>query len=55
MDCKLETISNLFEGNEIRSIWDSEKEDYYFSVVDVISVLTIVIIQEIIGICLRRE
>ena len=28
---KLETISNLFEGKEIRSIWDSEKEDYYFS------------------------
>lgn len=40
MNYKLETISNLFEGNEIRSIWDSEKEDYYFSVVDVISVLT---------------
>lgn len=37
---KLETISNLFEGNEIRSIWDSEKEDYYFSVVDVIKALT---------------
>ena len=37
---KLETISNLFEGKEIRSIWDSEKEDYYFSVVDVISSLT---------------
>ena len=37
---KLETITNLFEGNEIRSIWDSEKEDYYFSVVDVIRVLT---------------
>lgn len=37
---KLKTIVNLFEGNEIRSIWDSEKEDYYFSVVDVISVLT---------------
>lgn len=37
---KLETISNLFEGNEIRSIWDSEKEDYYFSVVDIISALT---------------
>ncbi len=37
---KLETISNLFENNEIRSIWDSEKEDYYFSVVDVISALT---------------
>ena len=37
---KLATISNLFEGKEIRSIWDSEKEDYYFSVVDVISALT---------------
>lgn len=37
---KLETISNLFEGKEIRSIWDSEKEDYYFSVVDVIKALT---------------
>ena len=40
MNNKLETISNLFEDKEIRSVWDSEKEDYYFSVVDVISVLT---------------
>ena len=37
---KLNTISNLFEGKEIRSIWNSEKEEYYFSVVDVIGVLT---------------
>ena len=37
---KLETISNLFEGKEIRSIWNSEKEKYFFSVVDVIEVLT---------------
>ena len=37
---KLEAITNLFEGKEIRSVWDSEKEDYYFSVVDVIGVLT---------------
>lgn len=37
---KLQTITNLFEGNEIRSIWDSEKEDYFFSVVDVIGALT---------------
>ena len=36
---KLETIVGLFEGKEIRSIWDSEKEDYYFSVVDVINAL----------------
>lgn len=37
---KLQTITNLFEGSEIRSIWDAEKEEYYFSVVDVIAVLT---------------
>ena len=37
---KLETITNLFEGKEIRSIWNSEKEDYFFSVVDVIATLT---------------
>ena len=37
---KLETISNLFEGKEIRSLWNADKEDYYFSVVDVISALT---------------
>ena len=36
---KLETIVGLFEGKEIRSIWDSEKEDYYFSVVDVVNAL----------------
>ena len=40
MNNKLETISNLFEDKEIRSIWNSEEEEYYFSVVDVISVLT---------------
>ena len=40
MKNKLELISNLFEGKEIRSIWDSEKEDYYFSVVDVVAALT---------------
>ena len=37
---KLDTIKNIFEGYEIRSIQDSEKEDYYFSVVDVIYALT---------------
>ena len=40
MDNKLATITQLFDGKEIRSIWDAEKEDYYFSVVDVILVLT---------------
>lgn len=37
---KLETMNNLFEGNTIRSIWDNEKEEYYFSVIDVIKALT---------------
>ena len=36
---KIETISNLFENKEIRSVWDSEQEEYYFSVVDVINAL----------------
>lgn len=40
MNNKLETITNLFENSEIRSIWDNEKEEYYFSVVDVIGALT---------------
>ena len=37
---KIVTISNLFENKEIRSIWDKDKEDYYYSVVDVIAALT---------------
>ena len=37
---KLQTITNLFEDSTIRSIWDSEKEEYYFSVVDVVGALT---------------
>ena len=39
MQNKLETISNLFDGKEIRSIWDKYKEEYYFSIVDVINAL----------------
>ena len=40
MDNKLDVITNLFEDTSIRSVWDSTKEDYYFSVVDVIMALT---------------
>ena len=36
---KLETINKIFEGDKIRSVWDSDKEEYYFSVVDVIHAL----------------
>ena len=37
---KLETINKIFEGKDIRTLWNSEKEEYYFSVVDVIYALT---------------
>lgn len=30
----------IFDGNKIRSTWDSEKEEWYFSVVDIVGVLT---------------
>ena len=39
MNDKLATITQLFDGKEIRSIWNAEKEDYFFCVVDVINVL----------------
>ena len=40
----------IFEGSQIRSVWDNEREEWYFSVVDVIGSLTEAIIHEIIGI-----
>ncbi len=39
MDEKKAAIK-LFESKQIRTAWDEEKEDWYFSVVDVVSVLT---------------
>ncbi|MDU6787370.1 MAG: BRO family protein [Veillonella sp.] len=30
----------MFEGSQIRSVWDTEREEWYFSVVDVIGSLT---------------
>ena len=30
----------LFEGKNIRVVWDAEAEKYYFSVVDIVQVLT---------------
>ena len=31
---------NMYENKEIRSVWDNEKEERYFSVIDVVAVLT---------------
>lgn len=33
MNNKLETISNLFENKEIRSVWDSEKEGRQLNII----------------------
>ena len=30
----------LYENKEIRSVWDNDKEEWYFSIVDVVAVLT---------------
>ena len=30
----------IFEDKKIRTIWDEEQQDWYFSVVDIVSVLT---------------
>jgi len=40
MNSKLATINKIFEGKNIRTIWDIKKEEYYFSVVDVCGVLS---------------
>ena len=37
---KLELITKMFEGKEIRSVQNEKKEDYYFSVIDVVGALT---------------
>ena len=30
----------LFEGKQVRIVWDAEKEKYYFAVADVVEILT---------------
>ena len=40
MGNKLDVVTNLFENTSIRSIWDNTKEEYYFSIIDVIMALT---------------
>ena len=33
-------IPKLFENRKIRTVWDDEQEKWYFSIVDVVGVLT---------------
>lgn len=35
-----ESIIKLFEGKQVRILWNEQEEKYYFSVVDIIQVLT---------------
>ena len=38
--CKMDNEIKLFEGRKIRSAWDNEKEEWYFSIIDIVGVLT---------------
>ena len=35
-----ESIIKLFEGNQVRILWNETEEKYYFSVADIVQVLT---------------
>jgi hypothetical protein len=35
-----ETAIKLFESKQVRSVWDSEAEKWYFSIIDVVEILT---------------
>ena len=36
----IETQIQFFDNAKVRVVWDDEKEKYFFSVVDIVSVLT---------------
>ena len=36
----MENKIKIFESKKVRTVWDADKEDWYFSVVDVVGVLT---------------
>lgn len=35
-----ENVIQLFEEKQVRSVWDAEKEKWFFSIVDVVGILT---------------
>ena len=37
---KMHIVNKLFNNETIRTVWDSEKEKYHISVVDIVGVLT---------------
>ena len=36
----MENKIKVFENKQVRTVWDAEAEEWYFSVVDVVAVLT---------------
>ncbi|WP_300088245.1 Bro-N domain-containing protein [uncultured Nitrosomonas sp.] len=40
MPNEIASKNHLFEASEIRSVWDDEQEEWFFSIVDVVAVLT---------------
>ena len=38
--CKMDNEIKLFDGRQIRSAWDNDKEEWYFSIIDIVGVLT---------------
>ena len=37
---KLQLLSKTFEDKKVRTVWDSDEEKYYISVVDIVEILT---------------
>jgi len=35
-----ETAIKIFDNRQVRTVWNEEKEEWYFSVVDVVGILT---------------
>ena len=40
MNNKLQTLNKTFENKKVRTVWNSDEEKYYISVVDIVSILT---------------
>ena len=36
----MENKIKVFENKEVRTVWDAEAEEWYFSVVDVVKIIT---------------
>ena len=40
MENKMQLLTNTFENEKIRTVWNANEEKYYISVVDIVSILT---------------